>query len=77
MRSREYSFEELYKLIMVVRQHPEGGHCGETFWSNMIVKYGPAFFGSRAADNLKGKWRKILHEVKSTTMCLPIAQSRS
>jgi hypothetical protein len=63
MKRKMFEMADLYKLVVVCEKHPEGGQLGETYWSNMMGKYGSEFFGGRAATTLKAKWRTLQNEV--------------
>ena len=60
---KKFSKEEEYKVILTTLKNPDGGYGGETFWANMIMKYGGQFFNGKTADSLRGKWRCIYKHV--------------
>ena len=55
-----YTNEDLYKMLRVAQEHPNGGYGGQSFWERMLTEYGSSFFGSVEAGALRSRWRKII-----------------
>ncbi len=63
-KRKDYSEEDLYKLILAVENHPGQSAGSINFWNYIVIEYGEEFWGFRKADALRCKWRKIQKEVK-------------